>query len=105
MGAVLLAWLTEIGVQTYKGGKASRVPPGLPVPSLFVADMIVFGVLAFGAKESAQARMPVSLIAWGLVIATLTNQSFALGNLSTKLAGGQAPTGQATGTVAAGSTS
>ena len=51
MGAVLSAWLVEMVIQTVKGGKAMRVPPGLPVPSLFVADMALFGLLAFGAKE------------------------------------------------------
>ena len=102
MGAVLLAWLTEIGVQTYKGGKASRVPPGLPVPSLFVADMVVFGVLAVGAKESGNARTVCGLIAWGLVIATLTNQSFAPATLANKLAGGQK--GSTQGTAAATTT-
>ena len=55
MGAVLAAWLVELGVQVWKGGKAQRVPPGLPVPSMFVADMVLFGALAFGAKESAKA--------------------------------------------------
>ena len=73
MGAVLAAWMVEIGVQVWKGGAQIRVPPGLPVPSIFLADMIVFGALAFGAKESSSARPVAGLLAWGLVVATFLN--------------------------------
>jgi hypothetical protein len=89
MGAVLAAWLVEIGVAVWKGGKAQRVPPGLPVPSMFVADFVLFGALAFGAKESSKAAPICGLLAWGLVAATLVNNPLAPGALSTKLAGGQ----------------
>jgi hypothetical protein len=92
MGAVLLAWLTEIGVQVWKGGAENKVPPGLPVPSLFAADMLVFGLLAFGAKESAQARPVVGLLAWGLVAATLLNNPLAPSALAKKLVPGSSST-------------
>jgi hypothetical protein len=99
MGAVLAAWLVELGVQIWKGGKAQRVPPGLPVPSMFVADMVLFGALAFGAKESNKAAPVCGLLAWGLVAATLVNNPLAPATLANKLAGGQkgtAPPAQVT---------
>jgi hypothetical protein len=96
MGAVLGAWLVEIGVQVWKGGKAQRVPPGLPVPSMFLVDMALFGALAFGAKESGNARTVCGLLAWGVVAATLVNNPLAPANLATKLAAGQKSTTPAT---------
>jgi hypothetical protein len=80
VGVVLAAWLVEIGVQTWKGGKANRVPvwgASLPVPSIFLADMLLFGALAFGAKESSNLKTPAALLAWGFVIATFLNNPAA----------------------------
>src|ERR1017187_2885514 len=96
MGAVLAAWLGEIGVQTWKGGKNNMVPvwgASLPVPSLFIADMILFGALAFGAKESAQLKTPAALLAWGFVLATVLNNPAAPAALVAKLTKTNAPTG------------
>jgi len=87
MGAVLAAWLVEIGVQVWKGGAANRVPPGLPVPSIFLADMLLFGVLAFGAKESSNLKTPAALLAWGFVVATVLNNPAAPSALAAKLTG------------------
>jgi hypothetical protein len=90
MGAVLAAWLVEIGVQVWKGGKTNMVPvwgASLPVPSIFLADMVVFGALAFGAKESSNMKTPAALLAWGLVIATVLNNPASPAALATKLAG------------------
>ena len=90
MGAVLAAWLVEIGVQVWKGGKANEVPiwgASLPVPSIFLADMLLFGALAFGAKESSQVRTPAALLAWGFVIATVLNNPAAPSALANKLTG------------------
>ena len=94
MGAVLSAWLVEMGVQVWKQGPNQRVPIKgstgvLPVPSMWLADFLVFGALAFGAKESANARPVVGLLAWGLVLATLINAPIAPMVLAEKLAGGQ----------------
>jgi len=114
MGAVMLAWLTEIGIQTWKS--PDRVEH-LPVPSIFVADMLLFGVLAFGAKESSAARTPAALFAWGVVLLTLLNNPLAPAALAGKLAGstvgtfnatnpanptGPSATNQAPGTTTAG---
>ena len=87
MGAVLAAWVAELAVQVYKGGKDQFVPPGLPVPSLFLADMVIFGALAFGAKESSQFAPVAGLLAWGFVAATLINNPLAPAALSNKLTG------------------
>lgn len=90
MGAVLAAWLTEIGVQAWKGGKANEVPiwgASLPVPSIFLADMLLFGVLAFGAKESSNLKTPAALLAWGFVLATVLNNPAAPSALANKISG------------------
>ena len=92
MGAVLAAWITEIAIQIYKGGKQNTVPPGLPVPSLFLADMVLFGVLAFGAKESSTLKTPAALLAWGFVIATVLNNPLAPAALGNKLVPGSTAT-------------
>jgi hypothetical protein len=96
MGAVLAAWITEIAIQVYKGGKTNTVPPGLPVPSLFLADMVLFGVLAFGAKESSTLKTPAALLAWGFVIATVLNNPLAPAALGNKLTGNSQPATTAT---------
>ena len=90
MGAVLAAWMVEIGVQVWKGGKANMVPvwgASLPVPSIFLADMLLFGALAFGAKESSELKTPASLLAWGFVVATILNNPAAPSALANKLTG------------------
>ena len=90
MGAVLAAWMVEIGVQVWKGGKANQVPvwgASLPVPSIFLADMLLFGALAFGAKESVELKTPAALLAWGFVVATVLNNPAAPSALANKLTG------------------
>lgn len=104
MGAVMSAWLAEMAIQTWKGGPGSRVPPGLPVPSIYLADMVIFGMLAFGAKESSKAAPVVGLLAWGLVVATLLNNPLAPAALSAKLTGTSSPTSGTTTTATAGGT-
>jgi hypothetical protein len=96
MGAVLSAWLVEMGLQVYIQGPNQRVPIKsssstgiLPVPSMWLADFLVFGLLSFGAKESSQARPICGILAWGLVAATLMRWPVAPGVLAEKLAGGQ----------------
>jgi len=89
MGAVLSAWLVEVAIQVYKGGSQNKVPPGLPVPSLFLADMVLFGALGFAAKESSQLKPIAGVPAWGFVVATLMNNPLAPGHLALKLTGGQ----------------
>ena len=87
MGAVMSAWLAEMAIQTWKGGPGSRVPPGLPVPSIYLADMVIFGMLAFGAKESSNLKTPAALLAWGFVLATVLNNPAAPSALANKLSG------------------
>ena len=94
MGAVLSTWLVEMGLQVYIQGPNQRVPIKgstgiLPVPSMWLADFLVFGLLSFGAKESSQARPICGILAWGLVAATLMRWPVAPGVLAEKLAGGQ----------------
>ena len=108
MGAVLAAWLVEIGVQSWKGGKANRVPvwgASLPVPSIFLADMLLFGALAFGAKESSQLKTPAALLAWGFVLATLLNNPAAPSALANKLTGKTTTPTTATGSSSSVTTS
>ena len=59
----------------------------LPVPSIFLADMLLFGALAFGAKESSELKTPAALLAWGFVVATVLNNPAAPSALANKLAG------------------
>ena len=89
----MLAWLAEMGIQTFKS--TDRVV-GLPVPSIYLADMLLFGVLAFGAKESSQVKTPATLFAWGVVLLTLLNNPAAPAALSAKLAGSTVGTFNAT---------
>jgi hypothetical protein len=104
MGAVLAAWMVEIGVQVWKGGKANSVPvwgASLPVPSIFLADMLLFGALAFGAKESSQFKTPAALLAWGFVVATVLNNPAAPSALANKLTGTKTSAAPATTTQGA----
>ena len=108
MGAVLAAWLVEIGVQVWKGGKANEVPvwgASLPVPSIFLADMVLFGALAFGAKESTSLKTPAALLAWGFVVATILNNPAAPSALANKLAGTTAKTPTAAAASSSATTS
>lgn len=81
--AVIGAWVTEMVAQTFFNSD-QKVPPGLPVPSLYLSDCILFGALLYGAK--GKAAPVVTLIAWGYVLATLLNNGSALDTLAKKVA-------------------
>ena len=89
MGAVLTAWLVEIGVRSGRAARRNGCPRGSPCPRCSWPTWFCSGPLAFGAKESNKAAPVCGLLAWGLVAATLVNNPLAPGALSTKLAGGQ----------------
>lgn len=79
MGALVLAFLAEIGVITYRdlagtsAQKQAHTIDGLPLPSEYLAAILVFGALGMIGGTSQGARTTSSLFGWGLVIATLLN--------------------------------
>ena len=73
MGAVLLAWLTEVGLITWRDltGKApGHTVVGFPLPADYLATFIVFGTLGMVPKDNAGASRAAALAAWAYVIAT-----------------------------------
>lgn len=74
MNAVLIPWVLEAGIVTYRSAKdgTSNTNPiaHLPLPSEYVATFIVFGACA--ALPASLSRVGVTF-AWGIVIATLLN--------------------------------
>jgi hypothetical protein len=79
MGALLLAFLVEVGIITYRdlagtpAQKQGHTIVGLPLPSEYLAAVLVFGALGMAGGASQGARTTSSLIGWGLVTATLLN--------------------------------
>lgn len=67
MGAVMAAWLAEIGIIAVRDLTG---PKRIPLPSELLATFVVFGGLGL-VSESETARGPAATTAWGLVIATL----------------------------------
>lgn len=67
MGAVMAAWLAEIGIIAVRDLTG---PKRIPLPSELLATFVVFGGLGL-VSESDTARGPAAATAWGLVIATL----------------------------------
>ena len=101
---VLLAWLTEIGLITWRDltGKApNHTINGFPLPADYLATFLVFGTLGLVPKDNAGASRAATLAAWAFVIATYMNA------LPTALNPSGAPTvkGAATGTTPATPTS
>jgi hypothetical protein len=73
---VLLAWLTEIGIITWRDltGKApNHTISGFPLPADYLATFMVFGVLGMVPKDNAGASRAAALAAWAFVIATYMN--------------------------------
>jgi hypothetical protein len=73
---VLLAWLTEIGIITWRdlSGKApDHTISGFPLPADYLATFMVFGVLGLVPKDNAGASRAATLAAWAFVIATYMN--------------------------------
>lgn len=87
MGAVLAAWLAEIGLITVRDIKKSRTVAGLPYPSDYAATFLVFGLLGLAKGEAAK---PAALAAWAVVIATAMNFPGGLQGIGQFFGGGDA---------------
>ena len=68
MGGLAGAWAVGMGITVWRQVKQSA---HLPVPADLVAVTGLFLVLGLVADMSTKARMPVTLIAWGLDVAGL----------------------------------
>lgn len=76
MSAVLLAWVTEIGLITWRDltGKAKdHVISGFPLPADYLATFIVFGTLGMVPRDNVGASRAAGLAAWAFVLATYMN--------------------------------
>lgn len=67
MNGLLLAWMVEIAIVTYKDVKGNHRPP---VPSELLDSFVVFG--AFSIVAEANQKLGTTL-GWGIVVATLLN--------------------------------
>lgn len=75
MGAMLLAFLVEVSLITYRdvsGKDPTHTVAGLPVPADYLAAIAVFGALGLVPKDSP-ARNVAALTGWALVIVTYLN--------------------------------
>lgn len=98
MSGVLLAWLIEAGIITWRDITKKRTVGGLPVPGDYLATFVVFGTLAAIAQTQNGQRFAV-VTAWGFVVATaldVIDPTFtagignALGGKATQAASGAA---------------
>ena len=75
MGAIMAAWIVELGLVSYRGfRKKTGVNMGsfsLPPPADYVAVMLLFGSISFASKASADVQKVAALLAWGYVLATV----------------------------------
>ena len=70
MNPLLLPWLAEIVLITYRGfaNKEDVRPVAfLPVPADYAASFIIFGALSFAGGG---LRKPAVIFGWGVVVAT-----------------------------------
>lgn len=78
MGGLMLAFLAEVGIITYRdiaGSEANRTAhtvAGLPLPADYMAAILAYGVLG-AVPPSSGAYKVSSLLGWGIVLATLMN--------------------------------
>ena len=76
MNSILNAWLAEIVIITYRGTRQKKFKnnpiPSFPLPSEYVATIIVFGALSLVPNDSEWSRV-AGAIGWGLVLATTLN--------------------------------
>jgi hypothetical protein len=64
---LLLPWLTELGLITYRDFSAHKRPP---LPSEVLSTFVVFGM--FTLVSAADKRLAMAL-GWGVVVATVLN--------------------------------
>lgn len=74
MGAMLAAFVAEIGIITWRdiSGSTDHTVAGLPLPADYLAVIVVFGGLSL-VPSSSNASKTATYIAWGLVVATALN--------------------------------
>ena len=75
MPSILLAFMAELGIITYRdlsGHDPSRTIAGLPLPADYLAAVAIFGALGLVPKDSPAAKV-AGLFGWGIVIATYLN--------------------------------
>ena len=85
MSAVLLAWVSEIGIITWRdltGKEKNHEIAGFPLPADYVATFVIFGALAFVPKNNQGASRAAALAAWAYVVATYMNAVPAMLNPS-----------------------
>lgn len=73
---VLLAWLTEIGLITWRdltGKDPNHTINGFPLPADYLATFLVFGTLGLVPKDNVGASRAATLTAWAFVVATYMN--------------------------------
>ena len=73
---VLLAWMVEVGLITWRdlsGKTPNHTIAGLPLPADYVATFLVFGTLGLVPKDKGGASRAAALAAWAYVIATYMN--------------------------------
>jgi hypothetical protein len=77
MSPLILAWLAEAGLITYRVHKTGRPAAAggykIPWPSDFVATFVIYGALAAIAEIGPGAASVAALTGWGLVLATGLN--------------------------------
>lgn len=77
MNAVLLAWLIDTGIVAGRSWRREQRPP---LPSELLAGFVVFGSLS-ALAQVPDARTTANVLAWGVVIATVTNLDTKTGAL------------------------
>lgn len=71
-GAVVAAWLAEVGLVTWRDFKAGRTVLGLPPPSDYAATFVVFGgMLAVSSIDGAGGF--AAAFSWAIVLASVLN--------------------------------
>lgn len=74
MGGLGAAWLAFIAAGTLRWER--QYPKSLPRPGIYVGAAAVFSLLGVAAT-SEKARQPVTVFAWGLVLAQLVGGTWA----------------------------
>lgn len=75
MGGLLLAFIAEIGLITYRdvsGKDPNHSVGGLPLPADYMAATALFGALGLVPKDSDAAKF-AALVGWSFVVATWLN--------------------------------
>lgn len=70
MSGVVLAWLTQIALQTWRYEQNN--PASLPPPAIYVKDALAFSIVGLVAQAAPQ---PATLFAWALVVGSVVNQN------------------------------